>query len=256
VVSPNEESKPIPGSVWFRVALFAALLATGFALVQFTPIGDLFSEERLTGLLTEARALWWAPLLLIALYAIVSPLGLPVSPLIVGGAVFGALYGTLYNVAGMFVGAALSFMLAQLLGQDMVAHLVGKRLRRVERMFERHGFWPLVQARFIPIHFGVVNYGAALAGVRLTTFLIATLVGLIPSTLLHTYFIARLFDTHGGQRWMVLATYIGAFLVFNGLISLIWMRQQSERRERHRRLIALRAGRRASGVVAAGGKSR
>lgn len=254
--SPNEETKSIPGSTWLRVALLVALLATGFALVQFTPLGELFGEVRLTELLTELRALWWAPLLLILLYVVLSPLGLPVSPLIVGGAVFGAVYGTLYNVIGMFFGAAVSFLVARLLGHDMVVHLAGRRLRRAERMFERHGFWPLVQARFIPIHFGLVNYGAALAGVRLSSFLAATIVGLIPSTLLHTYFIAELFVARGGRRWTVLAVYVGAFLIFNGLISLIWVRRQTERRDRHRRLIARRAARRPNGVLAAGGKSR
>jgi uncharacterized membrane protein YdjX (TVP38/TMEM64 family) len=221
------------------------LVLTGIALVRLTPIGELLTEERITSLIEEVRGIWWAPLLLIGLYAVVSTLGLPPVPLLVGGAAFGALYGSIYNMAGLLLGAFLAYGVAKLLGREFVLRVTGKRLRRAERAFERHGFWPLVQTRFMPIPFAVVNFGAALSGVRPLFFLVASTVGLIPSTLIHTYFIAEAMTTQGRERAITLAMYAAAFVLFNVLISTVWLREQLQRRTRYRELVAIRAERQA-----------
>jgi uncharacterized membrane protein YdjX (TVP38/TMEM64 family) len=147
--------------------------------------------------------------------------------LLVCGAVFGAFYGTVYNVFGLVVGGMLGYQVANLLGRKFVVRVAGKRLKRVESILERRGFWPLVQTRFMPIPFPVINYGAALAGVRPPLFLSATLVGLIPSTLVHTYFISELFTTHGSERAMMLVWYAAAFVLFNVMISILWLREHA-----------------------------
>jgi uncharacterized membrane protein YdjX (TVP38/TMEM64 family) len=135
-------------------------------------------------------------------------------------------------------------MVARILGRDFVVRVTGRRIRRAEHLFERHGFWPLVQTRFLPIPFAVVNYGAALAGVGTPLFFVATAVGLIPSTLIHTYFIAEAIETRGLGRAMTLTCYAGTFVLFNVLISALWVGEQARRRKRYRELIALRAARR------------
>jgi uncharacterized membrane protein YdjX (TVP38/TMEM64 family) len=172
----------------------------------------------------------------------------------VGGAAFGALYGSVYNMVGLLLGASLAFWVAKLLGRDFVIRVTGKRLRRAEALFERHGFWPLVQTRFMPLPFAVVNYGAALAGVRPVFFLIASAVGLIPSTLIHTIFIAQAIVTQGRERVFTLALYAGSFVLFNVLLSTLWLWEQAQRRRRYHELVALRAGRQAGNGPAADAK--
>jgi uncharacterized membrane protein YdjX (TVP38/TMEM64 family) len=223
--------------------MLIALVLVGIILVRLTPIGEFFTEDRVASLTAEVRGTWWAPLLLIGLYAIVATLGLPPAPLLVGGATFGALYGSLYNMAGLLLGASLAYTVVRVLGRDFVVRVTGQRIRRAENLFERHGFWPLVQTRFLPIPFAVVNYGAALAGVGTSLFFLATAVGLIPSTLIHTYFIAEAIETRGLGRAMTLACYAGTFVLFNVLISGLWVGEQARRRRRYRELIALRATR-------------
>ncbi len=211
---------------WLRMSMFVALLVAGFAIVYFTSIGEFLTEARMASLITELRNVWWSPMLLIGLYTVMGALGLPTGPLLVGGAVFGAFYGTIYNVLGLVIGAMLGYQVANLLGRKFVVRVAGQRLKRAEGILERRGFWPLVQTRFMPIPFPVINFGAALAGVRPPLFLSATLVGLIPSTLIHTYFIAELFVTHGSERAMTLVWYAGAFVLFNVLISILWLREK------------------------------
>jgi len=217
----------VPFTASLRLALFVALILAGIALVRFTPLGDVLSEDYIRSLIHELRGLWWAPLVLIGLYMTLGILGLPPGPLMLGGAAFGAFYGTIYNTLGLFSGAALGFMVAKLLGRDFILHVAGKKLQRFEDLSERRGFWPLVQTRFLPIPFMVVNFGAALAGVRPTRFLTASALGLLPSTLIHTYFIAKLLETQGTERLITLVLYGSAFVVFNLLITALWVRKPS-----------------------------
>ena len=173
-----------------------------------------------------------------------STLGLPPIPLLVGGAAFGAFHGSIYNMAGLLLGASLAYGLAKLLGRDFVVRITGERFRRAESIFRRHGFWPMVQTRFMPLPFSVVNFGAALAGVRPVFFLVTSAVGLIPSTLIHTYFMAQAIATQGRERAFTLALYLGVFVLFNILLSTLWLREQTQRRKRYRELVAIRAERR------------
>ena len=240
----RSERRRIPKETWLRASLFVGLLLVGIALVRFTPIGEAFTEERVQSLIQTLRGTWWAPFLLIGLFALVSTLGLPPVPLIVGGAAFGAVHGSIYNMIGLLLGASLAYGLAKVLGRDFVVRVTGKRLRRAESAFGRHGFWPLVQTRFMPLPFSLVNFGAALAGVRPVFFLVASAVGLIPSTLIHTYFIAQAIETQGRERAFTLVLYGGTFVLFNVLLSSLWLRERSQRRKRYRELVAVRAERR------------
>ena len=115
--------------------------------------------------------------------------GLPASPVLIGGGVvFGRLFGTIYNVTGLIFGAMVGYFVGKGLGREALVQLAGPKLRRAERLFEKRGFWPLVQVRFLPIPFSVVGYGAALAGVSTGRFFITSTLGLIPATVLHTWY--------------------------------------------------------------------
>jgi uncharacterized membrane protein YdjX (TVP38/TMEM64 family) len=114
-------------------------------------------------------------------------------------------------------------------------------MRRAERAFQRHGFWPLVQTRFLPLPFPVVNFGAALAGIGSAMFLSASFLGLFPSTLIHTYFIATLMEVESQQRVGYLIAYGACFVVFNLVIGIGWLKDQwSLRRTRGSREINTR----------------
>lgn len=222
----------------------AAIVATGFVVVRFTPLAGFLTEDKFVELFETLRRSWWAPLLLIGLFTFASPLGAPVSVfMIASGAVFGFLAGSIYNLIGLLLGMATSYYLARSLGRDFVVHLTGGRLRRVERIFERSGFWPLVQIRFMPIPFAAVNFGAALAGVKAPLFLTAGLIGLVPATLVHTFFFSRLFETSGRERVVTFVWYVVVLGIFNLLIGYPSLRSALRRRRRYEELVEARRGR-------------
>lgn len=234
-------SRTVPRWVLWRFALFVLLVGTGFFALRFTPLGERFREmldhDRLMALRETLRAQWWTGPALVTAYAVAAPLGAPVSPLMLaGGAIFGTAVGSVLNILGTFLGAAGSFFLARGLGRDFVVHIFGKRLRRVERLVARRGFWTWVRIRFLPIPFPVVNYGAALAGVPATLFLVTTGIGLIPANIVFTYFAAALVDAVGGDRGQVLlqlGVAVAALLTISFLPNVL---EGSRRRSRYREL--------------------
>lgn len=242
-------ARAIPRWVLWRFAIFVLLVGLGFLALRFTPLGARFQalldHDRLMTLRETLRSRWWtAPALLLA-YAIVAPLGAPVSPLMLAaGAIFGTAIGSVLNILGTFIGAAGSFFLARGLGRDFVVHLMGKRLQRVERLVARRGFWTWVRIRFLPIPFPVVNYGAALAGVPATLFLVATGIGLIPANIMFTYFAAALVDAVGGDRGQVLLQLLAAIA---GLLTLSFLPNLLGGVRRRRRYRELRDHRRRLG---------
>ncbi len=172
-----------------RFAVLTLIVAALAALLLLTPAAEYLDREKLAELLGQLRQTWWAPLALIACYLVIAPSGIPISPLIfAGGAVFGPFWGWIYNSIGSLLGAIISFGLAHALGKELIEHLLGeRRMRRVEAMLERHGFWTLVGIRFMPIPFAFINYGAPLTGFRFGRFLSSTITGLVPSILMWTY---------------------------------------------------------------------
>ena len=232
-----------PRRAVLRFLLLALLLGAGFAALRFTPLRDQLTREALASTLAALRGAWWSPLALAGLYLLLAPLGLPMSPLVfAGGLVFGFGQGTLYNLAGLFVGAVASFLLARGLGHELIAHYLGKRLQRVERMVSRQGFWTLVRVRLVPAPFALINYGLAFAGVRLPAFLASTALGLVPTTILYTWVAAAFANAAAGDRRelarnaLLAVAALAAASMLPNLLTMLRRRQRYRtlRRERRR----------------------
>lgn len=227
-----------------KLAILVLLVGGAFAALRFTPLRDYLEKERLTALLEQLRHAWWSPLALLGLYAITAPAGMPMTPLIVaGGIVFGAWWGGLLNLLGTFIGATASFLLGRALGHEVILHVAGDRLRKVERILHRHGFWSLVRVRFLPIPFALVNYGAAFAGVRLPAFLTASAIGLAPAMLSFTYFSAAIANAAAGERGAVVRNMILSLVALIALSLIPSTVSRLRRKRRYRDLLSRRAER-------------
>jgi phospholipase D1/2 len=230
-----------------RFLVLPALLLAGFALLRWTPLGHQFTAERLAASIAGLQRAWWAPAVLIAGYAVLSPLGVPATPLMLaGGVVFGAVYGSLYNVLGVWAGAATTYSLGRLLGRDFVVQVAGKRLKKVERAVSKRGFWGLVGVRFLPLPFAVVNYCAALAGVRPGLFCASTALGTAPTVSLYSYVFAALAHAGAAHRQAVYWQIAGFSILLVTLIAAPQIWQARRRRARYRALRELRELRRQS----------
>jgi phospholipase D1/2 len=234
----------VPRRLLLRFLLLPAIVLAGFAVLRFTPLAGYLSGDALAATVRRLQQAWWAPALLVAGYVVLCPVGVPASPLMVaGGIVFGAVYGTIYNLVGLLLGGLATYFLGRALGREFIAHLAGRRLKKVERALARRGFWGLVGVRFLPLPFALVNYCIALAGIRPALFLLTMALGLTPTTLIYTYFFALLPHAAAGERsglYVRLAVAIG-LLVLAILLPPLW--QGRARRRKYREIVARRRAR-------------
>lgn len=223
--------KSLRGAI-LKFALLVVILIVAFLLFRYTPLNEFLTRDHLITLMEQLRSAWWAPLALIGLYVVLSPTGLPISPLIwAGGIVFGIWWGWLYNFIGAMLGASASYYLAHLLGRDLVLHVVPDALlTRVEGLLERHGFWSLMRSRFLPIPFAVVNFGSALAGIRWPVFISATAIGLAPSMVIWTYFGYAIFSVTSANRGDVVRNLVVALVLALTLTFLVPLRNAWKKR--------------------------
>ena len=234
----------MPRHLLLRFLLLVVIVGTGFAVLRWTPLAEYLTVEKVSALLDRLRDAWWAPVALIASYLFLCPLGVPATPMMVaGGMVFGPVMGSVYNIVGTFLGGAASYFLGRGLGRGFILHLMGSRLKRVERIIARRGFWGLVGMRFLPVPYPLVNYTAALAGVRPALFLITTAIGLIPGVAVFTYFASLLTKAASGNRSGIVIQFAvaSALMLLLTFIPQVWTMRK--RRERYREIRAMRATR-------------
>ncbi len=210
--------------VWIRALSLVLILVAAYLAVRYTALGEWTNEERIRAALADIRATWWAPLVLLVLYAVVAPTGLSMFPLTIAGAAFGPVAGSVLNTIGIIIGAGTTFFTARFLGRDFILRITGDRLRKMEHMLGRQGIWPLVQVRFLPVPYPLINFAAALSGVPSRRFLLASAIGLTPATLIHSYFIARLIYADGQERVTQGLLYGAVLLTINLAIALAWYR--------------------------------
>jgi uncharacterized membrane protein YdjX (TVP38/TMEM64 family) len=235
----------LPGGIRTTLAVALLLIVGGALALRFTPLRELLDRSRMVAVFAHLRDASWAPLALLGLFVGLAPLGLPMTPLIIAsGVVFGPWLGALYNTIGCLSGAAVSYWLARTMGRDFVRRVAGKRLKRMETLLRRRGFWGLVGVRFLPVPFPVVNFGAALAGISFPTFMLTSAVGLTPSMFVYTNFASTLFEVaRGGDRrdlWKPAAALFTVMVVSvtPAVVQLV------RRRKRYRQLVIERHARR------------
>lgn len=254
-VTPEQPKRRLRKRAVARFALLILVVLGALAALRWTPLAELTNREVVVAQLDALSQAWWAPLALLGLYLFVCSFGLPVSGLIFAGAVvFGPVRGTIFNVLGSFLGALVAFVVARSLGRELVEHLAGDRLKRVERLMDRQGFWTLLRIRLLPVPFPMINFGAALVGVKPLTYVTSSFFGiLIPIGLFSILYAsigrALLQATGDEARAMTLDALGKVLLLLVVLVAVtslpqLWINLQ--RRRRYQRLLEERRQRHSS----------
>ncbi|MDX1655488.1 MAG: TVP38/TMEM64 family protein [Candidatus Competibacteraceae bacterium] len=189
------DSAPPPPRQGFslRRLLPLAVIVIGLALFLALGLDRYLSfatlsqyREELTQWVAAHRLL--AVLAYIALYTVVIALSLPGGAVmtITGGFLFGIGFGTLWTVIGATLGATALFLAARTaLGEPLRAR-AGPWLKRMEAGFRENAFNYLLVLRLIPIFpFWLVNLVPAFLGVPLSTYVLATGLGIIPGSFVY-----------------------------------------------------------------------
>lgn len=159
-------------------AIFASGLHRSLSLEAIVDVRDRFqavlSEHRLLSLMTYVAA-----------YATAVALSIPGALFITiaGGLMFGWLLGGAAAVNGASTGAVMIYLVAKTAFGDVLRQKAGPWLARLIDGFKQDALSYLLFLRLIPaIPFFIVNIAAALLGVPFKTYVIGTVIGIVPAT--------------------------------------------------------------------------
>jgi uncharacterized membrane protein YdjX (TVP38/TMEM64 family) len=235
----QDETSPQNGISARRLVPLGLLVAAGLAFVaigggrylNFAALAE--NRDWLCGLVQE----WGfaAGLLYIAIYAGLVALSVPGAAVltIAGGFLFGPWIGTLCAVVGATLGAT-GIFLATRAGLGGLAQRAGPLVGKLEAGFRADAFNYLLVLRLVFIvPFWLVNLVPALVGVRLSTFILATFLGIIPGTFVYASFGNGLGDVVGepGLGVLLRPSVIGPIigLVILALVPVGYKRWRTKR---------------------------
>lgn len=202
------ERRPPQRRALAKLVLLAALVG-GAGLIAYA-LGDRFLDPAaLTAALREVRDVRGVRMLFVLVFAAATAVGLPATALtLAGGAIFSLGWGLAVNWAGAMLGATAAYGLAGALGRDATRRLLGRRAARLDALSATHGFWTVFRLRLVPVvPFVALNFGSALAGVRIRDYVPATALGLLPFIAVYTYFadalVAGVADAREQALWHI-----------------------------------------------------
>ena len=136
------------------------------------------------------------------------------------GFIFGRWVGTALVVSAATVGAALVFSAARYLVADAARRRMGALGEKISAGFTENAFNYLLFLRLVPIFpFFLVNLAPAFTKISLRTFVLATLIGIIPASFIYVN-LGQTLGRIDSLSGLVSTETIGA-LVLLGLLSLL-----------------------------------
>jgi uncharacterized membrane protein YdjX (TVP38/TMEM64 family) len=124
-----------------------------------------------------------------AVYALCVAFSLPVAAVltITAGFLFGQALATVLVVSGATAGAVAVFLAARTAIGDSLRRRAGPWLARMQEGFNENAFHYLLVLRLVPLFpFAAVNLAAAVLGMKLRDYALATFIGIIPGSFVYT----------------------------------------------------------------------
>lgn len=128
----------------------------------------------------------FAPLAFIAVYIVATVLFLPTLVLtFLAGGLFGLVPGILFSLIGATIGASTAFILSR---WWLGCFFSTSRFEPLMQKIDKRHWRTMAVVRMVPIMpFHWINYGLGLSSIPLRTFIIGTLVFLLPGEIVYTY---------------------------------------------------------------------
>jgi len=211
-------------AVIWRAAIFVAFVISVVVVGVAVPLPSL---EKIRAAASDAG--WWGAAAFVIGYGLVTLTPIPKNVVsIAAGLTWGLGVGVLLVYLGALIGAGLAFIIGRALGRDAVERFTGARVARVDEVLRRRGLVALIGVRLVPVlPFTVINYTAALTGVRRRDYAIGTMVGILPGTL--AYVAVGAYGTTLGWPFYLAAGGLGALTVAGVIYSVIWRRRRNRR---------------------------
>jgi uncharacterized membrane protein YdjX (TVP38/TMEM64 family) len=195
VSSSSPTVRHLPWGRYAVLALYLAGIVMAVLAWRDPALRPYFEPQAMAVLGRDLLAMPLGPVMVLAGYVVAVLLAVPVGLLItVGALVFGPWPGMAYSLGGMVLGATAGYGIGRWSGAVLVDRWTSNsRLHAVAQALKRRGLWAVIAIRIVPLApFIMVNIAAGAFQVRLRDFVLGTLIGLAPGTVLISLFLDRL----------------------------------------------------------------
>ena len=145
----------------------------------------------------------WGPVIFVGLYVVATVLFIPGSVLTLGaGAVFGVVLGSVCVSISATLGATAAFLVGRYLARDAIARKIEKNntFTTIDRAVADEGWKIVFLTRLSPVFpFTLLNYAFGLTRVKLSHYVLASWIGMIPGTVMYVY-LGSLVNVGAGHR--------------------------------------------------------
>jgi phospholipase D1/2 len=225
-----EAEMPAAGPAWGKIALIALFIGGLAALWRHTPVAQVVTPERALEWAREVGEIGWAPLAVMLAYTPAAFLMFP-RPLLTLFAViaFGSWLGFACALAGISLAALAAYYVGRALPRDTIRTLAGENLNQMSEVLRRRGLIAVLAVRIVPVGpFAVVSMVAGALHIRLRHYVLGTLIGIIPGTLMTTIFVDQLataLEDPARINWGLVAAVVLFVLIMILLVRRWFMRQ-------------------------------
>jgi uncharacterized membrane protein YdjX (TVP38/TMEM64 family) len=161
----------------------------------------------------------------VLIYILVVTFSLPGAAImtLAGGYLFGFL-GIPLSVTGATIGASANFVISRYLVGNAVQQKYSAQLKKFNDQFSKDGVSYLLTLRFLPVFpFFIVNLLSGLTKVKFSTFILTTVVGIIPGTSVYNFAGQSLLDLKSpsdvlSPNIILALSILGAFTLFPTII--------------------------------------
>ncbi|MFZ3589903.1 TVP38/TMEM64 family protein [Bacillus sp. DJP31] len=206
-----------------KKTLLLLFIATSlFILISFwEDIYAFFTQSSFVDMADYIRSMGILAPLISILLMIFQSIAAPIPSFLITGAngmVFGYVWGSIISWFGAMLGATVSYYLARRFGFQFVEkRFKGDKLKPLlNKINGTYGFLFILISRILPIvSFDLISFLAGLSGIRLTTFLVATGIGMVPGTIAYTVIGHDFIDLEKNLNKILIlsATIIAVFLI-------------------------------------------
>jgi uncharacterized membrane protein YdjX (TVP38/TMEM64 family) len=200
-----------------KIIVIAIIAIFGILAFAFD-LTDYFRPERIKTYLKSVGVMK-AAILFVAIYGLSLRPFIPIPPTaytVIGGLIFGVWLGTLLTVIGATINAAITYVVASILGQGKLQAWLDKKqkMHQLLEKIRKAGFKTIFLIRLSPVGppYDLVSFAAGFARIPFLPFVLATLLGIIPVTMMLCYLGER--ASSGQIRKMLLPILLAACALF------------------------------------------
>jgi uncharacterized membrane protein YdjX (TVP38/TMEM64 family) len=153
----------------------------------------------------------WGPVIFICIYIVAAVLFIPGFVLTLGaGALFGVVLGSVWVSIGATLGATAAFLVGRYLARDVIARKIAKneKVAAIDRAVADEGWKIVLLTRLSPVFpFTLLNYAFGLTRVRLSHYVLASWIGMMPATVMYVY-LGSLVNVSTGHRQRTIGEWV------------------------------------------------